>query len=176
MPQKITTTITKGLIIGLIMIAVSIGETFMGISMNGSFQWVIYLIFFVGIIWSIMQYGKQVDHNSTFGNYFAHGFKVAATVTILMIVFLIIFMAVFPEFKEKGMDEARKKMSEKNNVSQEQIDKTLELTKRFFTVFLIGGALIGYLFLGAIASLIGAGVTKKNPRLLEEEHINQMGT
>ena len=172
MQQKITSTTIKGFVIGLIMIAVSLTASFLGIQASGSFQWVIYCIFFIGIIFSIYQYGKQVNYNSTFGNYFAHGFKVSAMVTILMIAFLVIFMTVFPEFKEKAMDEARKSMSSKN-LSEEQVEKALDITKKFFMVFLIGGALLGYLLFGAIASLIGAAVTKKDPRPLE--NINEIG-
>jgi Trk-type K+ transport system membrane component len=93
-------------------------------------------------------------------------------VTILMIAFLVIFMTMFPEFKEKAMEEAKKKMSSKD-VSQEQVEKALEITKKYFMVFLIGGALLGYLLFGAIASLIGAAVTKKDPRPFED--INQIG-
>lgn len=172
MEQKITSTTVKGFIIGLIMIAVSLTASFSGIEASGAFQWVIYCIFFAGIIVSIYQFGKQVNHNSTFGNYFAHGFKTSAMVTILMIAFLVIFMTVFPEFKEKAMEEAKKSMSSKN-LSPEQIEKALDLTKKFFMVFLIGGALLGYLLFGAIASLIGAAVTKKDPRPIDD--INQIG-
>ena len=85
MQQKITSTTVKGFIIGLVMIAVSLTASFSGIEASGAFQWVIYCIFFAGIIVSIYQFGKQVNHNSTFGNYFAHGFKTSAMVTILMI-------------------------------------------------------------------------------------------
>jgi uncharacterized membrane protein len=172
MEQKITSTTIKGIIIGLIMIAISLTASFMGVEANGSFQWVIYSVYFIGIFFSIYQYGKQVNYNSTFGNYFAHGFKTSAMVTILMIAFLVIFMTMFPEFKEKAMEEAKKKMSSKD-VSQEQVEKALEITKKYFMVFLIGGALLGYLLFGAIASLIGAAVTKKDPRPFED--INQIG-
>ena len=147
MQQKVTSTTVKGFLIGLVMIAISLTASFMGVSASGSFQWVIYCVFFLGIIFSIYQYGKQVDYNSTFGNYFAHGFKTA-------------------------MEEARKKMSSKE-VSQEQVEKALEITKKFFMILLIGGALVGYLLLGAIASLLGAAVTKKDPRPLED--LNQIG-
>ena len=60
------------------------------------------------------------------------------------------------------MEEARKNMQEKN-LSEEQMDKAIEITQKFFTTFLIAGTLFGYIILGAIASLIGAAITKKNP-------------
>ncbi len=172
MQHKITSTTAKGFIIGLIMIVVSIIASFMELQANGYFQWVGYGIFLIGIIVSISQYGKQINYNSTFGNYFAHGFKISALVTLMMIVFLVVFMTIFPEFKEKAMEEAKKGMAQKN-LSEEQMEQAINMTKKFFMVFLIGGALLGYLLFGAIASVIGAAITKKDPHPLED--INQIG-
>lgn len=171
MQQKVTPTTVKGFIIGLIMIVISIIASFMELQANGYFQWLGYGIFLIGVILSISQYGKQINYNSTFGNYFAHGFKVSALVTLMMIVFLVIFMTVFPEFKDKAMEEAKKGMAEKN-MSEDQVEQALNMTKKFFMVFLIGGALLGYLLFGAIASVIGAAITKKDPHPLQD--INQI--
>jgi small-conductance mechanosensitive channel len=173
MEQKITTPVTKAIIISLVIIVISLAATFLNQKVNGSFQWIGYVIFLAGIILSITYYGKQIGHQSTFGNYFAHGFKVAAIVTIFMIFYVVIFMALFPEFKEKAFEEARKGMESKN-LTEEQIDKGLEFTKKFFTVLLIGGTLVYYLFIGAIAALIGAAITKKNPESFQHD-INQIG-
>ncbi len=171
MQQKVIPTTVKGFIIGLIMIVISIIASFMELQANGYFQWLGYGIFLVGVILSISQYGKQINYNSTFGNYFAHGFKVSALVTLMMIVFLVVFMMVFPEFKDKAMEEAKKGMAEKN-MSEDQVEQALNMTKKFFMVFLIGGALLGYLLFGAIASVIGAAITKKDPHPLQD--INQI--
>jgi hypothetical protein len=171
MQQKVITTTVKGFIIGLIMIVISIIASFMELQANSYFHWLGYGIFLVGVILSISQYGKQINYNSTFGNYFAHGFKVSALVTLMMIVFLVVFMTVFPEFKDKAMEEAKRGMAEKN-LSEDQIEQALNMTKKFFMVVLIGGALLGYMFCGAIASVIGAAITKKDPHPLQD--INQI--
>jgi hypothetical protein len=84
-----------------------------------------------------------------------------------MIIYVIIFIYLFPDVKEKGMEAARKSMQERGNLSPEQINQSMEFTKKFFMVFIIAGTLIGYLIFGAIASLVGAAVTKKNPRPIE---------
>lgn len=174
MEQTITPTSTKGIVIGLILVVLALITYFMDIKVNGPLQWVGYAIFIGGIIWSVMSYGKQINHNSTFGNYFAHGFKVAALVTAIMLIYVIIFIVLFPEFKEKAIDEARKSMQSKNNLSEEQIKAGLEMTRKFFMVFLVGGTLLGYLFFGAVASLIGAAVTKKEPNNFAGD-INEIG-
>ena len=173
MEQKLTTPITKGIIITLILIAITLCSTFLTTTPNAAFQWVGYIIFIGGVILSVWIYGKEIQHQSTFGNYFAHGFKTGAVVTCLMIVFLVIFMNIFPEFKERALEEARKGM-ERRNASEEQVDKAFEFTKKFFTVFMIGGALVIYLFLAAVSALVGAAITKKNPDTYHHD-INQTG-
>jgi hypothetical protein len=168
MEQKATSTVTKGLVISLIMIVCSLGIYFAGMEINSPLKWLSYCIYIIGIIASILQYGKQIDHNSTFGNYFAHGFKIAAVVTVIMVIYMVVFVWLFPDFKEKVIDEARKAMNERENTSDEQKAQAIEMTKKLFMVFVVGGTLIYNIIVGAIASLIGAAVAKKNPRPLEE--------
>jgi hypothetical protein len=163
MEQTVTSSTTKGIVIGLILVVLALISFLMDMQPNNYLQYVSYIVFIVGIIWSVSIYGKQIDHNSTFGNYFAHGFKVAAIITAIMVIYVIIIINVSPDMKEKAMDAARKKMESKGNLSSDQMNQALDITKRFFNVLVIGSTLIGYLIFGAIASLIGAGVTKKNP-------------
>lgn len=63
-------------------------------------------------------------------------------------------------------------MEAKGNMTSEQITQAIGFTRKFFMIFVLGGSLIGYLFFGAIASLIGAGVTKKDSH--PEHDINQI--
>lgn len=174
MEQTITPTSTKGIVIGLILIILALATYFMDIKVNGPVQYAGYIIFIGGIIWSVMSYGKQISYNSSFGNYFAHGFKVTAMVTAIMIIYFIIFIMLFPEFKETAMEEAKKSMSTQDNLNEEQIAQVLEMTRKFFGVSLVGGTLIVYLLFGSLAALIGAAVTKKEPNKFAGD-INQIG-
>ena len=40
----------------------------------------------------------------------------------------------------------------------------MALGKKFFLTFVIGGVILMYAILGAIASLLGAAIAKKNPK------------
>jgi hypothetical protein len=81
-----------------------------------------------------------------------------------MILFTALSVTIlFPEMTEKGMELAREQMEEQGQLSESQIDQSMEMAKKFMLPFAIGGTLIGYLAIGAIGSLIGAGVAKKNP-------------
>jgi len=99
----------------------------------------------------------------TFGNLFAFGFKTSAVLTIIFILFLIIFNMLFPDLKEKGFEMMRGQLEEQGKISDSQIDDALEMGRKFFWPGLIGGTLLFFLIIGAIASLIGAGITKKKP-------------
>ncbi len=167
MEQTVTTSTTKGIVISLILIVIALISYFLNMNTNSWLQYVSYAVFIIGIILSVNIFGKQIDHNSTFGNYFAHGFKIAALVTAIMIIYIVIFVYLFPDLREKAMEAARTRMESQGNMSQEQINQGLFFTKKFFMVFIIAGTLLGYLIFGALASLIGAGITKKNPRPIE---------
>ena len=163
-----TSTVTKGIIIALVTIAAGIGIYFSGMAADSPARWLVYCIYLAGVIYSIILYGRQIDHNASFGNYFAHGFKISATVTVLMVIYIVAFVYLFPEFKEKGMDEARKAINEKKNMTDEQRAQAMEMTKKLFMIILVAGTMIYNLIIGVIGSLIGAAVTKKNPRPLED--------
>lgn len=167
MEQTVTTSTTKGIVISLILIVIALISYFLNMNTSSWLQYASYAVFIIGIILSVNIFGKQIDHNSTFGNYFAHGFKIAALVTAIMIIYIVIFVYLFPDVREKAMEAARTRMQTQGNMSQEQINQGLFFTKKFFMVFIIAGTLLGYLIFGALASLIGAGITKKNPRPIE---------
>ncbi len=54
-------------------------------------------------------------------------------------------------------------MEKGGTLSESDMEKGLEMTKKFFLPFAIGGSLVVYLILGTIGSLIGAAISKKNP-------------
>ena len=169
MEQPVTTTTTKGIVIGLILTVIGIAIYFANVDLNGPVKWVSNAVFVLGIIWSVYNYGKQVNYNSTFGNYFAHGFKVSAVVTVIMILYIVILITIFPDFKEKALEQAKEGMQKGGKMTSEQIQQGLTLTKKFFMVFAIGGTLIGYLIFGALASLVGAAITKKQPNTFKDD-------
>ncbi len=172
MEQPITSTSSKGITIALILIVISLAAYFSGMITNSAFAWLGYAIFIIGIIVSVSIYGKQINYNSTFGNYFTHGFKVAALVTAIMVIFIVVFNFAFPEMKETLFDKAKEDMAKQGTLSDEQIQQGLEITRKFFMVFTIGGTLLGYMFFGTLAALVGAAITKKQPVLNND--INQI--
>jgi hypothetical protein len=104
-----------------------------------------------------------MNANVTFGNVFSHGFKTAAAVTAIMVVYTILSVKlIFPEVIDLAMREARSNLESKN-MSDDQIETALNFSKKFFIPLTAGGILLAFLITGVISSLIGAAVAKKNP-------------
>ena len=160
--QKPISHLAAGLIIGAILIVFTLVIQFTGMETNSAIGWVSYLIILGGIIVFINLYGKAMDNQVSFGNLFSYGFKTTTVVTLVMILFSVILFLLFPDMKEKMFEVARQKMEERKDITADEIESGMSLWKRMFWVFTIGGILLLYAIIGAIASLIGAAITKKN--------------
>ncbi len=164
MEQKVTTPVVKGLVITLILALLDLVAGFAHFKLETWFRWIPTLVLCAAIIWACINYGSQMKNSVTFGDTFAHGFKTSAVVACILVLYtmLSIFL-IFPETKDLAIEQARKQMEAKGNITDAQIDQAIEMTKKFFVPFAIGGTLIGTVIVGAIAALIGAAVTKKDP-------------
>jgi hypothetical protein len=164
MEKKVTSNVVKGLVISLILIVFSMVLYFTGMEMNKGLASIQYLIMLAGIIWACINYANQMDNNVTFGNVFAHGFKTTAVITVIMIVYSVIAVKfLFPEMIDKAIDQSRVEL-EKRDMSEDQMETAIDISKKFFLPFMIGGILVIYMVVGLISSLVGAGVAKKNPQ------------
>ena len=161
--KKTISHFVAGLIIAAILVIYSIILNFLDLSQNKGLGWLSYIILVGGLAFFVNLYGKAKDHQVTFGNLFSYGFKATAITTLIMVVFIVIFFMVFPEFKEKIMDAAREGMEKNGKMTDDQIDQGMQMFERNFILFSAGGVLFMYLILGAIGSLIGAAITKKQP-------------
>lgn len=164
MEKKVTSPAVKGIIISLLLIVYALGIQLLDLSKNRGLGAIQFLLFVGAVIWSGIYYAKQMEGNVTFGNVFSHSFKVTAAIAAIMVVFTAILLKfISPEQLEQGIQEARADMEAKN-MSDDQIDNAINITRKFAFPFAIAGVLIMFMFVGLIASLIGAGVAKKNPR------------
>ena len=161
-PKKPINHFAAGAIIAGILIIYSI-VLYIIDSQQSAAGWFAYVIMIAGLVIFISLYGKANNNQVSFGNLFAYGFKATAFMTLLVIVCTLLSFMILPEMKEKIFDTARQSMEKQNKLSEEDIDKAIEMTRKFFYAFTIGGIILAYAIFGAIGSLIGAVVTKKRP-------------
>lgn len=163
METKVTTPVIKGLIISMILIVIGLAIYFTGQVANKSLGYLQYLILFAGILWGCLNYAKQLDGNVSFGNVFAHGFKITAVVTVILVLYTVLALTVlFPEMKDKLIEQAELEM-EKQSMSDSQREQAISMMKNYMMPFAIAGILFFFMVIGLIASLIGAAAAKKKP-------------
>lgn len=169
MENNITSHIIKGSILAAIGILFSIVIYVFNLFELTWLSWINYLIFIGGLVYGAILYSNQSNNNVTFGNLFAHGFKTTAVVIVITVVYTVISMKfLFPDMVDKIMEISRKKMEENPQMTDEMIEQALTMTKKFFFPFAIGGAIIGTGILGALGSLLGAAIAKKNPNPFQD--------
>jgi putative Ca2+/H+ antiporter (TMEM165/GDT1 family) len=161
--KKITTHIVKGLLLTFVVIVIGLVGYLTKAAEKPGYSWIGNVVLFGGIIWGCIYYAQQMDGQVTFGNIFAHGFKMTAVVSVLLVVYTLLAVYVlFPDMKDKAMEIARQRMEDKGNLSDQQIESSMDIAKKYFNVILIVGVCLGTLIIGVLASLLGAAVSKKN--------------
>ena len=164
MPQKKPINpVVAGIIISAIMIIISLVIYFMDLYKYRALSWLGYLFMVVLLIVFVNLYGNAKNNEVSFGGLFGYGFKATLIISVLLPLFSFIFFMAFPEIKEKIFEMTRQGMEEQGNVSDEQIDQTIEMMRKNFTLFFIVFPILFYVFVGCVGSLIGAAITKKNP-------------
>ena len=159
------THITKGLLLALVLIVFSLAGHLLNIDLESWFGWIATGIFIIIVIWSVNFYGKQMNYNVTFGNLFAHGFKVTAVaICITFLYTLLSVYVIFPDsidrIVQKGMDKA----IQDGKMTSDQAQQNMEMIKKITTISILAGSILINAIIGAVGSLIGAAVTKKKPQ------------
>lgn len=153
-----------GLVISIVLIIFGLIIQFTNQFQNKTLGYVSYAVLLIGIIIACVNYAKQMNGNVTYGNVFAHGFKTTAVVIVIMAIYTALALKViFPDMIDKILETSRTQMEGK--MADDQIEQALQMTRKFFLPFAIGGIIVIYGILGAIAAAIGAAVAKKNPQV-----------
>jgi hypothetical protein len=164
MEKQITSHIVKGAILGGISILFSIIIYVFNLYTSQWLSWLSYAILIGGIIYGNVLFANQNDNKVSFGNIFAHGFKTTAVVIVISVVYTLLSLKVlFPDMVDKIIEISRVEMEKNPQMTDEIIEQAISMTRKFFIPFAVGGVLIGTGIMGAIGSLIGAAVAKKNP-------------
>ena len=142
----------KGLITGLVMIGISLGIFYSGQPFDSPLQYLIYVVYAGGIVWTIREFSKSEENTNKFGAFFLQAFKCFIVITLLMVIFTFVFNKLHPEFKEDMVKAYTDEMVKKGNSTPAEITKNIESAKDYYLTMLISGAIFGYLIIGAVIS------------------------
>ena len=161
--KKLTPTY-KGLFVGVLMIAVSFVIYLTKGNFENKLQYIVYSLYVGGVVWTIIDFKKNEGVLPSFKDFFAQGFKFFIVVTLLMVLFTIVFILMHPELKDEMITLMQKDLASAKDLVQNDIDNRIASAKKMYLPAHIMGAVFGYLVIGALVSAVTAGFLsqKKN--------------
>lgn len=153
----------KGLITAIAMIAVILAIYKAGDKASSKWQFLVYIIYALGIAWTLFTFRASTGYTGTFGSLFNQGFRCFIIVTLSMALFYAIFNYTHPEFREQTAVAFREKLVKDPNVLPANIDKEVATFKKQYTLKLVSGAIFGYLIIGVgVTAVTSVLLTRRN--------------
>ena len=143
---------------------------FLNIDQNSPAKYVAYVPFIAFLLLTQKEYRDQLGGFLTFGEGFSSGFRYAVFSGLLLAVFIYLYLAILsPQILDQSMAQQQGKFAEQG-MSQEQIDKAMEIGKKYGPIIGAFGAAIGMTIFGAIIALNGAAIFKKERTIADLEN------
>jgi hypothetical protein len=134
---------------------------FMNIDQNSAVKFLAYIPFIAFLFLAQKEYRDQLGGFLTFGQGFSAGFRYAVIAGLMLAVFIYIYLTFLsPQILDQSIASQQDKFKEQG-MSAEQIEKANEIGKKYGPLIGAFGAAIGTAVVGAILSLIGAAIFKK---------------
>lgn len=161
MPIRIPPAL-KGLITGLLMIAVFLIVFSTSRDSGSRLQYLVYGIYGAGIVWTLLTYRRTDSFTGKFIDLFSQGFKCFVVVTLSMALFYGIFNYMHPEFAAETAAAYKKDLTEGNKMMPTEIDSAVSTFKKQYTLKLVSGAIFGYLIIGTgLTGALSALLTRR---------------
>ncbi len=154
----------KGLITATAMIFISICIYLVKGNFENGLQYITYTTYVAGILWTIIAFKKQTGNNATFKQYFSEGFKCFIVVTLLMVLFTLFFILLHPELKDQMAALMKTEYLKSKDLTAVDIENKIAAAKKIFLPGYLMGAVLGYLFIGGLISLVTSGFLSQNKR------------
>ena len=152
----------KGLITAAVMIAVFLGIYYAGKDADPRLQYLVYIIYALGITWTVVAYRQSTSFTGKFGDVFSQGFKCFIAVTLVIALFYGIFNYQHPEFAEETSKAYKEKLITENQKLPTEIESEVATFKKQYTLKLVSGAIFGYLIIGAgVTAVISALLSRR---------------
>lgn len=146
----------KGLVTGVLMIAISLGIYYTRKNFDNALQYITYSVYIAGILWTLFAFKQSGNEQKTFKNYFSQGFRCFIVVTLLMVAFTWIFLKMNPGLIEQMAENNRTALINSKNYTPAEIDEYIATSKKYSVVMFTSIAIFKYLIIGALVTLIGA--------------------
>jgi len=151
------TPLIKGLLTGAAVIGFSLLAYYF-IPVESKLHFLVYAIYALGIIWTLIAYSNSATFTGKFGDSFNTGFRCFIVATLLIVVYTFIFSKMHPEFSEESAKLYKEQLLADKATSktpQDIIDES-ERYKNGYTMAVVYGTIFGYLIIGAGITAFGS--------------------
>lgn len=157
-----TKVATKWALISAITgIIITYAFEFLDVDPNSSAKYLTYIPFIAFLFLAQKEFKDELRGYITFGQAYSTGFRYALFTGLISALFTYIYLQwLSPEMMDKVIEATRASLEEKDTPS-DQAEKALEMTRQWGPLFGAFAVAIGYAIFGAIISLIGAAIFKK---------------
>lgn len=160
------THINKGLYIAAILIVFNVITHF---TKTLYAEWTIFVfasIIILGVATSVYLYQNSIENAEKFSTLFAYGFKVAAVVTCIYFLYVLLEINfIFPEYINEKLGRSVTEMKQQGLIDEASFDanyqKGMLLGKKVETYKYIAGTIMSTLFLGVLGSVLGTVISKQ---------------
>jgi hypothetical protein len=161
MPRKITPLII-GLVTSLLMGGVLYWIYDSKKDINYQLQYLIYIIFGLGIAASLLVYYKSPSFTGKFGDLFLSGFRCFVIVTLVMVAMTAFLTNRHPEYREEAAVSQREYMVQARDNTPAEIDEAINTFKKQYMSRQVSAAIFRYLISGAlITAIVSALLTRR---------------
>jgi hypothetical protein len=151
------TPLIKGAITGILMAAVSYWMVNNQATLDYG-VYIIYAIFFGGIAWTLFAYSKSPEYNPSFGSIFGVGFRCFIIITLIMVLYTLIYLKLHPELAEVNAQLVKTAMIEEKNSTPAKIEETYLAAKKGYITSNVYLTIFATLVTGSFFTAAGAGL------------------
>lgn len=145
-----TTPLLKGLITGALILITTFLLGYLKIPASSGAQYLVYILYALGVGWTIYEFSKGPNYTGKFGELFGQGFRCFIIVTLMMVLFTFIYVSMNPSFGEDMSEFFRKDLTESKKYTPDQINDQVTKYRKSFTTTMVSMTIFQYLILGAI--------------------------
>ena len=127
------------------------------IPFNSKEQFVVLTIYAAGIVWSLATFNATVAGEKKFKEYFQAGFKTFIVVTLLMVIYCIIFYNLNTSIRDTWIAHNNEMLLKEGNHMPAEIAENAKQMKSIFLPMMVGIHLFKYLIIGVLVTIVTAG-------------------
>lgn len=151
------TPLVKGIITGIVLVILSL-VLYYSKTTNSRLNYLIYIIYALGIAWTLVSYSRSPAFTARFADSFGQGFRCFIIVTLIMVAFTAVFTMQHPEFAEEAASYYRTDLIKQGNKTPNEIEELVAQAKKRYPTSIISITIFGYLITGAVFTAAGAAL------------------